>query len=110
GFLIVYTAVKTYPLDAESFYRGHTDYGIYAPNGARVMSVRNDATYHGLEPKLVSLPPGDYTVRGWADRFELVKVPVEVKAGRVTVVNLETGQNGRFAGAKSDELVHMPDG
>jgi hypothetical protein len=110
GFLQVYTAVKTYPVDAEMFYRVHTDYGVYAPGGVRVISVRNAATYHGLEPRVVSLPPGNYTVRGWADGFDLVRVPVQIKAGRLTVVNLQAGHNERFAGARSDELVRMSDG
>jgi hypothetical protein len=68
GFLTVYTAMKTYPVD-ETYYRVHTDYGIYDMTGHRVMSVRNAATYHGPAPKTVALPEGNYTIEGWTDGF-----------------------------------------
>ena len=98
------------PAEYGSFYRVHTNYGVYAPDAARVTTVRNAVSTRSEESALVSLSPGKYSVEGWADRFELVKVPVEIEAGHVTVVNLEACKNRRFAGAKSDELVRTPNG
>jgi hypothetical protein len=110
GFLTVYTAMKTYPVDDETYYRAHTDYGIYDTSGRLLRSVRNAAFYHDPNPKVVALPPGRYTVSGWADRFQLVKVPVVIEPGRTTIVNLEAGGNKRFQGAKDSDVVRASDG
>jgi hypothetical protein len=110
GFLTVYTAMKTYPEDEETYYTVHTDYGIYDTSGHRVMSVRNAATYHDPTPKTVTLPEGTYTIQGWTDGYQLLKVPVVIKAGRATIVNMEAAGNNRFPGAKDSDIVRAPDG
>ena len=109
GFLTVYTLMKTYPVDEETWYRAHTDYGIYDTSGQRVMSVRNAATYHDPSPKVVELPAGHYTIQGWGDGYALYKVPVVIQAGRVTTVNLEANANQLFQGAKASDLVRTSD-
>ncbi len=110
GFLTVYTAMKTYPVDDETYYRVHTDYGIYDMTGHRVMSVRNAATYHDPRPRTVALPEGRYTIEGWADGYQLLKVPVVIRAGRVTTVNLEANKRNLFLGARDNDVVRAPDG
>jgi hypothetical protein len=110
GFLTVYTAMKTYPVDDETYYRVHTDYGIYDMTGRRVMSVRNAATYHDPRPRTVALPEGRYTIEGWTDGYQLLKVPVVIKVGRVTTVNLEANKRNLFLGASAHDVVRAPDG
>ena len=109
GRLRVDTAVKCYCYDRQS-YCVHTDYGIYDANGDRLRSVRNAASFHTLDPAVVSLSPGSYSIVAWADGYELVKVPVVIRPGRVTVVNLETDKNKRFPDAQADDMVRMADG
>ena len=109
GLLQVDTAVKCYCYDRQS-YCVHTDYGIYDANGDRVRSVRNAAGFHTLDPAVVRLAPGSYSIVAWADGYELVKVPVVIRPGRVTVVNLEAGKEKRFPEAMADEMVRMADG
>jgi hypothetical protein len=109
GFLEVYTAVKCYPYDRQ-FYYAHTAYGVYDTGGRHVRSVDNESYFHSLEPEVVSLPPGSYSVVGWADGYELVKVPVIIKAGLLTQVNLETHGEAAFPGARTNDMVRMEDG
>ncbi|MGD1018525.1 MAG: hypothetical protein ABSA12_04320 [Verrucomicrobiia bacterium] len=110
GFLTVYTAMKTYPMDDETYYRVHTDYGIYDATGHRLLSVRNAATYHDPTPRTVALPEGRYMIEGWTDGYQLLKVPVVIKAGRATIVNLEATRNNLFPAARGNDVVRAPDG
>lgn len=109
GFLEVYTTVKRYPYDHQ-WYDAHTAYGVYGADGRRVKSVGNAVYVYALEPEVVSLPPGSYSVIAWADGYELVKVPVIIRAGLLTEVNLETQGQAAFPGARTNEMVRMEDG
>jgi hypothetical protein len=110
GFLKVYTEVECYPYDEDMYYFAHTDYGVYRPDGQRIKSVQNAASFHSLAPKQVELPPGQYEVVGWTDAYQLVKVPVLIKAGCLTTVNLEKDAHQLFQNAKQDDLVRTADG
>lgn len=109
GFLRVYTAVKCYPYDRQ-YYFGHTDYGIYDAAGKRVRSVRNAARFHDLTPALVTLPAAIYNVVAWADGYELVKVPVVIKAGQLTEVNLEADRKPSIPATVAGDVVRMDNG
>lgn len=109
GFLEVYTTIKRYPNDHQ-WYDAHTAYGVYDAGGRRVKSVSNAVYVYLVEPEVVNLPPGSYSVVGWADGYELVKVPVIIKAGLLTEVNLETHGKATFSGASTNDMVRMEDG
>ena len=90
GSLKVYTQVQGYSYEADYYYFVHSDYNVYNLNGWRVRSVQNTELYRSLTPRAVALPPGHYEVVAWGDAYQqLVKVPVEIKAGCLTTVNLE---------------------
>jgi hypothetical protein len=72
--------------------------------------VDNEVYFHSLGPEVVTLPPGSYSVVGWADGYELVKVPVVIQAGLLTQVNLEAHGNAEFPGARTNDMVRMEDG
>jgi len=110
GYLKVYTHVEGYPYEADYYYFGHSDYNVYDHTGRRVRSVQNADLYHSLTPRQVALPPGHYEVIGWGDIKQLVKVPVVIKEGCLTTVNLEKDGRQIFKSAKQDDLVHTPDG
>ena len=110
GFLKVYTNVQGYPYDSSDYYYVHTDYGIYNLDGMRVKSVQNAESFHSLNPQQVALPPGQYVVKGWTGSSQLAKVPVEIKAGCLTIVNLEKDSHQLFNSATQNDLVHTPDG
>ena len=120
GFLKVYSEVRwsvykvsdvwVYPDYERSHYFAHTDYDVYDAAGKRIENVQNTEALHSLEPKQVSLPPGDYNIKAWTDADQLVMVPIVIKAGCLTIVNLEKKDRQLFQGAHSDDLVHAPDG
>ena len=110
GFLKVYTDVECYPYDEDMYYYAHTAYGVYDSGGKRIQSVQNAESFHSLNPMQVTLPPGQYTVKGWSDAYQLVKVPVVIKAGCRTTVNLEKNDHGLFPSGKTADLVQTPDG
>jgi hypothetical protein len=91
GYLQVYTATDEF-LDGDNTVRyPHTDYFINRPNGSRYIFVANHITPSDEMPEAVELPPGEYIVVGEAGLGARVHVPVIVKAGRTTVVDLESG-------------------
>ena len=111
GSLKVYTHVQGYPYEADYYYFVHSDYNIYDSSGRHVKSVQNTELYHSPTPREVALPPGHYEVVAWGDGFQQrVKVPVEIKAGCLTTVNLEKDSHRLFQDAKQDDLVRTPDG
>ena len=111
GYLKVYSNVQGFPYDADNFYYVHSDYNIYDSNGRHVKNVQNTELYQSLTPREVALPPGHYEVVAWGDGFQkMVKVPVEIKTGCLTIVNLEIDNHELFQNAKPDDLVHASDG
>jgi hypothetical protein len=46
----------------------------------------------------------------WADGYELVRVPVVIKAGQLTEVNLETNRNSPIPATAEGDVVRMDDG
>jgi hypothetical protein len=123
GFLTVYTRTETYPFGEDvndtlelgnwnweiMTYSVHSDYAIYDPSGRLLKSVRNTASFHDPRPKVVALPAGNYSIQGLGDGNERWRVPVVIKAGRVTIVNLESN-NRHIHGADDKDVVRGPDG
>jgi hypothetical protein len=94
GYLRVYTPTEAVE-DGENFYvYPHTAYRVTTPNGAAVAQVDNHRGLRDEEPADVALPPGRYVVHAPSDRDGFVAVPVIVKAGRATVVDLEAHRIG----------------
>ena len=57
------------------------------------------------------IPQGLYRFGvGWFDAYQLVKVPVVIKAGCLTTVNLEKNDHGLFPTGKTADLLQTPDG
>lgn len=110
GFLTVYTHAEGHPYDEFEYYRAHTEYNVYTPAGKHVESVENGEFTHDPVPGKVALAPGEYMVVGWSDTDQLVKVPVVIRAGQLTTVNLEADADSLFEKARPSELVHTPDG
>src|SRR2546425_645646 len=89
GRLVVYTATETHPDGDSTFYYPHTSYHIYTPDGKRFKWVENHIGLNDESPMLVTLPAGDFNVHALSD-FGPVIVPVLIKPGRTTEVNLDS--------------------
>ncbi len=93
GFLKVYTATNEVS-DGDMKFYPHTGYKVCAPNGKVVAFVANGDGHREGAPDNVELPPGKYVVHAESDRDGRVAVPVVIRGGNTTVVDLESEHVG----------------
>ena len=87
----------------------HTDYRVYDTRGRLAAYVDNATGHYSKSPRLVSLPPGNYTVRAQASEGRLVYIPVRIVRDRTTKVHLD--ENWRLPpGTPKTEIVTAPGG
>jgi hypothetical protein len=87
----------------------HTDYNIYDTAGKLVKPVNNTVGHYLTSPRLVSLRPGNYTVKAQATEWLSVNVPVIIECGRTTKVHLDENWKPP-AGTQKTEVVSAPGG
>ena len=88
GKLIVYSA--TYAATGEqSEYPVHTNYTIATPDDKVIRRVSNATGSFYSRPATVALPPGKYHVRAQSSRGRFEVVPIVIKAGKTTVLDLD---------------------
>jgi hypothetical protein len=108
GNLVVYST--TYPQTAEqSEYPAHTNYTIATTDGRVLRRVANNAGPFGAFPSSVELPCGDYDVRAQYGSGRFVVVPVAVRAGKITVVEL-THEPVELGAGLIREPIRLPSG
>lgn len=88
GYLKVYNSTREYG-NGDILYYPHRRYFIYTLGGAKYKTVTNRTSRKDEEPVKVLLPAGEYYVLAESDSLGLVRVPVIIKGGETTVVNLE---------------------
>ncbi len=108
GVLQVYSETQEYYEDQMSYFP-HTDYQLYTADGRRLKRVWNHQNHEDEYPALVTLPPGNYVVRAWAEFYGLVNVPVVIRPNETTTVILQPGWKPGSTVPKND-LVKIPDG
>ena len=108
GDLKVFTQTEEYYEDEMSYFP-HTDYQIYTLDGKRLKLVWNHQTHEDPDPAVVSLPPGEYKVKAWAECYGAVTVPVLIRTNQTTRVILQPGWKPEQT-VRSSDLVQMPNG
>jgi hypothetical protein len=108
GDLQVYSKPEEYYEDEMSYFP-HSDYQLYAADGRHLRRVWNHNTHEDETPAVVSLPPGRYVVKAWAEFYGSVNVPVVIKPNELTKVVLQPGWNP-VAKADHAQLVQTPNG
>jgi hypothetical protein len=108
GDLQVYTETEEYYLDEMSYFP-HTDYQIYTTDGKHLKRVWNHQTHEDEYPATVTLPPGEYVVKAYAEFYGPVIVPVVIKPAETTRVILQPGWKPARTVTRSD-LVQIPNG
>jgi hypothetical protein len=88
GYLKVYTATDEFD-DGGLPYHAHSSYAIYTTDGKLFKNVENHISLSDEIPELVALPVGSYTVGARSERDGYVRVPVVIKAGRRTILDLD---------------------
>jgi hypothetical protein len=122
--LQVYSAREKVPVDLNEdefmqnndFGRGdffdkgaHTDYSIFSQNGRLLEQVHNARGPNDPQPSVVPLAPGKYKIKVEVRDYGLVTIPVVIKPGKVTEVNLQRGRQPVEASAPGNELVVLGD-
>jgi hypothetical protein len=97
GYLIVATEVEPPSMSADTMFCPHTAYAIYDRHGVFLRTVRNHLGPWDESPERVSLRPGNYTISAQASSRGDVLVPVIIRQGETTQVDLERSQR-RMAG------------
>jgi hypothetical protein len=87
----------------------HTDYTICTQDGKILQPMRNARGPQDTEPAAVPLPPGRYVVKAEATDFGLVTIPVVIKPGKPTVVNLQRYRKPVCEPAAKTDLVWLGD-
>jgi hypothetical protein len=87
GTLEVYSATDEFN-DGGTLYYAHGAYAIYTPDGKLFKNVENHISRSDELPETVSLPVGSYTVMARSEKDGYVSVPVMIRNGRRTIVDL----------------------
>src|SRR6266446_1404972 len=91
GYLRVYSATDEFN-DGGLAYYSHSSYAIYTIGGKLFKSVENHISRSDESPELVALPAGSYLVIARSNRHGDVGIHVAIKAGRLTVLDLDLGE------------------
>jgi len=89
GYLLVYSATDEVS-DGDTAFNPHSSYVIYTSNGKFLRNVENHMSRSDEIPELVKLTPGSYTLEARSGKNGYVRVPVVIKPGRQTIVDLES--------------------
>ena len=87
GALEVYSATDEFN-DGGTLYYAHGAYAIYMLDGKLLKNVENHISRSDELPETVSLPVGSYTVMARSERDGYVSVPVMIRNGLRTIVDL----------------------
>jgi hypothetical protein len=88
GYLKVYSATDKFK-DGDAWYFPHSSYAIYTTDGKLLKSVGNHISRTDEIPEIVALPVGSYTVVARAEKYGSVRVPVAIKEGQRTILDLD---------------------
>ena len=91
GYLKVYSATDEFN-DVDAWNFPHSSYAIYTIDGRLFKSVENHISPSDESPELVALPAGSYLVIARSDRYGDVGIRVAIKAGQLTVLDLDLGE------------------
>lgn len=94
GSLVAYTPVVLPPMNSTTLFYPHSSYDLYDSHGALLRHVKNHLGAWDETPERIILPPGQYTVRAQADSPGELVVPIVIRGGRTTVVDL--ARNNRY--------------
>jgi hypothetical protein len=91
GYLKVYSAPDEFN-DGGLAHYSHSSYAIYTIDGELFKSVENHISRSDENPELVALPAGSYLVIARSNRYGDVGIRVAIKAGQLTVLDLDLGE------------------
>ena len=87
GSLMVYSVMDRFD-DDDVIYYEYSSYAIYTINGKLFRHVENRVSSSDLIPEAVTLPAGSYVIEARSATDIYVRVPVVIRAGRQTILDL----------------------
>ncbi len=88
-FILVYSATDQVS-DGDLPFNPHSSYLIYTPDGKLFKSVENHMSRSDEIPEVVRLPVGSYVIEARSERDGYVRVRIVIKAGRQTILDLDS--------------------
>lgn len=110
GHLIVYSATEEKPVGKLVSYYPHTGYSIKTPDGKPFKWVANHTGVMDQAAQYISLEAGNYLVVAQSESYGRVAVPVVIKSGHNTEVDLEGRWHQRGNPTEGADLVRLPNG
>jgi len=89
GSLVVYSATDPFD-DGDVLYYAHSSYAIYTTQGKLFKNVENHISRSDEIPEVVTLPVGTYVIEARSERDGYARVRVVIKAGRQTILDLDS--------------------
>jgi hypothetical protein len=89
GSLVVYSATDEFE-DGDVPYYAHSSYTIYTADGKLFKDVENHISRSDEIPEVVTMPAGSYLIEARSQRDGYVRVPVVIKSGRQTILDLDS--------------------
>jgi hypothetical protein len=86
---VVYSATDAAE-DGEVPYYAHSSYAIYMTDGRLFKNVENHMSKSDVIPEVVALPVGSYVIEARSETDGYVRVRVVIKAGRQTILDLDS--------------------
>jgi hypothetical protein len=93
GYLTVYLTADEFN-DGNAWYFPHSAFAIYTIDGKLFKNVTSHFTYDGIPEVLVALPVGFYMVVARSEKDRYIRLPVVIKAGQRTILDLDLRENG----------------
>jgi len=87
GSLMVYSVMDRFD-DDDVIYYEYSSYAIYTINGELFRYVENRVSSSNLIPEAVTLPAGSYVIEARSVTDIYVRVPIVIRAGRQTILDL----------------------
>ena len=97
GSLMVYSVMDRFD-DDDVVYSEYSSYAIYTINGKLFRHVENRVSSSDQIPEPVTLPVGSYVIEARSAIDVYVRVPVVIKPGRQTIVDLRLRGRKPFGG------------
>ncbi len=93
GYLTVYLTADEFN-DGNAWYFPHSAFAIYTIDGKLFKNVKSHFTYDEIPELLVALPVGSYIVIARSEKDGYLRLPVVIKAGQRTILDLDLREKG----------------
>ena len=86
---MVYSATDPFN-DGDLVFNADSSYSVYTPDGKLFKNVENHISRSDEIPEVVTIPVGSYVIEARSETDGYVRVGVVIKAGRQTIVDLDS--------------------